>query len=95
MNFQKGTLRHMKIRERKVSIQILMRVALVLQDLREETLNQERCARRVVCEIAKSNHKLKEEDKATFHSLLVGRFHRKSSGRRSVSIKGYTPKHFS
>ena len=34
----------------------------------EETLQQERCARRDALEMAKHVHKLKEEDKATFHS---------------------------
>ena len=36
---------------------------------REETLRQERCARRVAWEMAKSIHKLKEKEKATFYSL--------------------------
>ena len=35
----------------------------------EETLQQERCARRDAWEMAKTVHKLKEMDKATFHSL--------------------------
>ena len=34
----------------------------------EETLKQERCARRDVPKMARNVHKLKEKDKATFHS---------------------------
>ena len=35
----------------------------------EKTLKQERCARRVACEMAKSTRKFKYKTKATFHSL--------------------------
>ena len=39
----------------------------------EETLHQERCARRVAWELAKHIHKLKNADKTTYYTLIEAR----------------------
>ena len=77
--FSKGTLRHMKFRERRgLSLGVIQRAdphersphAQKFEDgSQEETLKQERCARRNAWALAKHvHHKFEEKDKATFYS---------------------------
>ena len=79
MQFSKGTLRHVKFGKQKDPPQRVTQCsdpherssyAPKLGDRsEEETLKQERCARRVAWEMAKHIRKLDERDKATFYSL--------------------------
>ena len=78
VQFSKGTLRHVKIRERKGPSQGVVQqcvphergpYAPKFEDRsEEEDLIQERRACRVVWNMAKRIHKLKEKDEATFYS---------------------------
>ena len=75
VHFSKGTLRHVKIRERKGSSQGVIQhsepherspCAPKFEDRApEETLQQERCARREAWDLAKNAHRLNDKDKTT------------------------------
>ena len=79
VHFSRGTLRYVQILERKGASKGVTQhsephdrspYAPKFEDgSEEETLQQERCARRDAWEMAGSVHKLKEKNKATFHSL--------------------------
>ena len=76
VNFSKGTWHQIKIRERKgPSRGIIPKcepherspcAPKFEERSHEETVHQERCARRVAWDLAKNIHKLKNADKATF-----------------------------
>ena len=77
VKFSEGTWHQIKIRERRVHREVLsksvsfMSVVLTRQKFgersHEETLHQERCARKAAWDLAKNVNKLKNSDKATFY----------------------------
>ena len=83
VKFSKGTWHHIKIRERKgPSRGFIHKCEPHERNLcapkfeersQEETLHQERCARRAAWDLAKSVYKLKNTGKATFYSPVEAR----------------------
>ena len=83
VNFSKGTWHHIKIRERKgPSRGVIQKFEPHERNLcaprfeertQDETLHQEKCARRVAWDFAKSVHKLTNTNKATLYSPIEAR----------------------
>ena len=79
----KGTWHHIKIRERKgpsrgvnQKCELYERTPCALrfeERTQDETLHQERCARRVAWDLAKRVHKLNSKDNATFSFPIEAR----------------------